>query len=253
MTRLILLTVTFSVLFLNVQGQSNEYFKHGEGWSQVAYGAEGNVFYSYVFQVGDTIINNDTLVKLKNPYSVYDTTFFLAKSHLGILTMYYSNNSFSSFGDSVIVDYSRLDSITQWNYNNMGAFYTAKAINSIDTIYFGPVAKKIFNISDDCFFSGYEDYAYEGVLGFFDSCFEYSNWLLCYTIFDSAYQVNSNTFTYMSSGICSINLGIDEINNENKKIVKIVDMMGREVIDNPNNIFIYIYDDGSTEKVFRIE
>lgn len=253
MTRFILLTVTFSVLFLNVHGQSNEYFKHGEGWADVGYGAEGNTFYSYVFQVGDTIINNDTLVKLKKPYTVSDTTFYLAKSHLGVLTAYYSNYNFTSIGDSLIMDFSRLDSITQRIYNNMGSSYTAKAINSIDTVYFGTVAKKIFDINDDCIFFGYDDYVYEGVFGFYESCFESINLLLCYSISDSSYQVNLNTFTYLSSGSCSINLGIDELNTEKKKIVKVVDLMGREVEEKPNNIFIYIYEDGSTEKVFRIE
>lgn len=251
MTR-ILLIILLSAFFMNVHGQSNDYFKHGEGWSEVAYGAEGNVFYSFVYQVGDTIINNDTLVKLKNPYTVYDTSYFLAKSNLGILTMYFSTSDFSTIGDSLIVDYSRSDSITQCGYNSMASVYSAKAINSIDTVYFGSVAKKIFNVTDDCSFSGYEDYVYEGIPGFYESCFEYIHLLTCYSISDSSYQVDFNTFNSFS-GTCSLHLGIDEISSPEKKLVKIVNLMGQEVMDNPNDILIYVYDDGSTEKIVRIE
>ena len=83
MTRVILLIITLSALFLNVQGQSNEYFIHNEGWASIYYGPEGYGGASYTFQVGDTIINNDTLIKIKQPYAQFgatpDTNFFLAK------------------------------------------------------------------------------------------------------------------------------------------------------------------------------
>jgi hypothetical protein len=49
------------------------------------------------------------------------------------------------------------------------------------------------------------------------------------------------------------NLGINELNSENKKLIKMIDLMGRETLEYPNNIYIYIYDDGSTKKVVRIE
>lgn len=39
----------------------------------------------------------------------------------------------------------------------------------------------------------------------------------------------------------------------NKNLIKIVDLMGRETEGNPNTVLIYIYSDGTTEKVFRVE
>ena len=36
-------------------------------------------------------------------------------------------------------------------------------------------------------------------------------------------------------------------------IIKIIDLMGRETIEKPNTILIYVYSDGSTEKVYRVE
>lgn len=257
MIRATILIITFSVLFLNVHGQSNDYFIHNEGWASIYYWPEGNGGASYTFQVGDTIINNDTLIKLKQPYAQFgatpDTNFFLAKSNLGKLNLYVSNSNFNVLGDSTIIDFSRTDSITQYTYYATQTIYQGSPINSIDTVFFGSVGKKIFRINDACAQSD-DDFVYEGVIGFYDGCFEYANFLTCYTIFDTNYYVDLNTFSNNSSGICAIsNLGIQELNPEKKKLVKIVDLMGREAIEKPNNVFIYIYDDGSTEKVFRIE
>lgn len=39
----------------------------------------------------------------------------------------------------------------------------------------------------------------------------------------------------------------------NKHLIKIVDLMGRETEDKPNSLLIYIYSDGTTEKVFRVD
>lgn len=38
-----------------------------------------------------------------------------------------------------------------------------------------------------------------------------------------------------------------------KKVVRIIDMLGREINDQPNTVLIYVYDDGSTEKIYRME
>jgi len=35
--------------------------------------------------------------------------------------------------------------------------------------------------------------------------------------------------------------------------VKIVDLMGRETPYKPNTVLIYVFDDGSTKKVFKME
>ena len=49
-------------------------------------------------------------------------------------------------------------------------------------------------------------------------------------------------------------VGTEEIIIQNqKKLVRIVDMLGQESQSKPNAMYIYIYDDGSTEKLFRSE
>jgi hypothetical protein len=59
----------------------------------------------------------------------------------------------------------------------------------------------------------------------------------------------------VSKTICPYSsLGFNELSlNEQKSIVRIVDLMGRETEDKPNTLLIYIYSDGTTEKVLRVE
>ena len=56
--------------------------------------------------------------------------------------------------------------------------------------------------------------------------------------------------------LCDTNnpLTINELENENnKELIKIVDIMGRETEFKPNMPLIYIYSDGSKEKVMKVE
>lgn len=56
------------------------------------------------------------------------------------------------------------------------------------------------------------------------------------------------------STICNLEpVGIIELSNQEKILIKIVDSMGRETEDKPNTLLFYIYSDGTTEKVFRVE
>lgn len=51
--------------------------------------------------------------------------------------------------------------------------------------------------------------------------------------------------------ICS--WGIEEILLAKKELIKIIDITGRETDDKPFTLLIYIYNDGTTEKVYRID
>lgn len=55
------------------------------------------------------------------------------------------------------------------------------------------------------------------------------------------------------NGSCSCNIGLNELEQKPRKLLLITDLMGREVRDTPNTPLIYIYSDGTKEKVFRIE
>lgn len=48
-------------------------------------------------------------------------------------------------------------------------------------------------------------------------------------------------------------LGIEDISNPNKTLVKIIDLLGREIKFTPNVPLINVYDDGTTERIFIIE
>lgn len=57
------------------------------------------------------------------------------------------------------------------------------------------------------------------------------------------------TVTYGEQG----GIGIDELNGEAVTLVKITDLMGRETVFAPNTPLIYIYSDGSVQRVFEVE
>jgi Concanavalin A-like lectin/glucanases superfamily len=64
-------------------------------------------------------------------------------------------------------------------------------------------------------------------------------------------EVTPAEITYL----CDINnpLATEEQMQTPKKLLKIVDMMGRETPYVPNTVLIYVYDDGSTERKFMME
>ena len=69
----------------------------------------------------------------------------------------------------------------------------------------------------------------------------------------SYYYIDDVCITLDSLG-CQSSLGVNEMNISSKKeLVKIVDSMGRITANKPNSLLIYIYSDGSTKKVFRVE
>jgi hypothetical protein len=77
------------------------------------------------------------------------------------------------------------------------------------------------------------------------------------------YGYNANRYAYyyidavcvsIDSLTCFGSVGIGELNNiKEKTLVKIVDIIGRETEDKPNTLLIFIYSDGTSEKVFKLE
>lgn len=67
--------------------------------------------------------------------------------------------------------------------------------------------------------------------------------------------LNNGVSISVTKEICLYStLGINEFTNTSKKsIARIVDLMGRETDNKSNTLLIYIYSDGTTEKVFRLE
>ena len=55
------------------------------------------------------------------------------------------------------------------------------------------------------------------------------------------------------SGVNPCNVGIDELTQVNKELFKIIDFMGRETEYKPNTPLIFIYSDGTRERVMKLE
>jgi len=75
---------------------------------------------------------------------------------------------------------------------------------------------------------------------------------------DITTNVNDGTLTNgptWSTNVPSYNCnaGIEELANSKKELVKIIDLMGRETEFKPNTPLIFVYSDGSTERVMEVE
>ena len=83
------------------------------------------------------------------------------------------------------------------------------------------------------------------------------------TDFRYSYAVFSSNFTVLRGKILeykvravrsfTVNTGIKQVNNREKQIIKIVNIMGQECQKQLNSILLYIYDDGSIEKKMFIK
>lgn len=69
------------------------------------------------------------------------------------------------------------------------------------------------------------------------------------------YPANCMQYGYGINGLgdCLTCSPSEEQKPEAKELIKITDITGREVRDKPNTLLVYIYNDGSMEKVIRVE
>ena len=83
--------------------------------------------------------------------------------------------------------------------------------------------------------------------------------LTCIEVDDAAWAAANWTsidlqtsFSEDCNNDCSSTSGLNEL-TASKTLIQILDLMGRETAFKPNTPLIYVYDDGSTEKVFAVE
>lgn len=68
-----------------------------------------------------------------------------------------------------------------------------------------------------------------------------------------AVEVNLNGCIDTSACFLVDYTGIEELSNEKKELLMIIDLMGRETEYRPNTPLIFIYSDGTRERVMKIE
>lgn len=72
---------------------------------------------------------------------------------------------------------------------------------------------------------------------------------ICDELYDYALSLNPTNSIVPECG----SIGISELSSEHKELVKILDVLGRETTFKSNTTLIYLYSDGSSEKVYVIE
>jgi len=76
-----------------------------------------------------------------------------------------------------------------------------------------------------------------------------TNLYICDELYDYALSLNPISSIVPQCGFTNI----PELYSQDKELIKIIDILGRETIVKPNTPLIYIYSDGSCERVFKIE
>ena len=122
----------------------------------------------------------------------------------------------------------------------------SRIINEIDSVLILGVYRKRFLLDNN-------KYIIEGIgasTGLFNPIFYYSSQcdlrMLCYAEYGTPDHFLIN---------CNMNLGIAPFIQEDapSTLVKIINYLGQETAPTPNTPLIYIYSDGTTEKVFQVE
>jgi hypothetical protein len=88
----------------------------------------------------------------------------------------------------------------------------------------------------------------EGLGVVYSSVQQYGNWV-DYTVAELIY---SNVGGLQCGLYVPLGLGEIEL-DQNRYLVKVVDLLGRETSIQPNTVQIYLYSDGTIEKIFRVE
>ena len=76
-----------------------------------------------------------------------------------------------------------------------------------------------------------------------------TNLYICDELYDYALSLNPISSIVPECGFTNI----PELYSKDKELLKVIDILGRETIVKPNTPLIYIYSDGSCERVFEIE
>lgn len=76
-----------------------------------------------------------------------------------------------------------------------------------------------------------------------------TNLYICDELYDYALSLNPISSIVPECGFTNI----PEIYSQDKELIRIIDVLGRETTVKPNTPLIYIYSDGSCERVFKIE
>lgn len=196
-------------------------------------------------------------------------------AYAGILTYYEPSNSIREYIEVQLTEplianvryywsfsVSKADSM-DYASNNLGIYLSQNEVSSSDNLVIpqvptGNLSSVVYDTSSwtticgEYIANGGEEYLLIG--NFFNNV--QTNYVeiqqgSSFTI--GAYYYIDDVYLSSESVSCSNHVGVEELNLKPKKVIKILDMMGREADEDQsqNTLLIYIYSDGSSEKVFK--
>lgn len=120
-----------------------------------------------------------------------------------------------------------------------------------------------WSYAEEIFFMFYLDSVY---LENSQPVFETGNWhevAFHFTASDTAHQISfqvtdgGGTCAFAALVVDNMTIskvsGLEENYLQDKTLVHVLDLMGKETENRPNTLLLYVYSDGTTEKVFRVE
>ncbi len=205
--------------------------------------------------IGDTIINSKNYISIgQSQDSTFDdinnTTFFCGVREINQQYIFVQANDTVEYklydfgvnaGDTVTINNPFTVGITNFK------------VVSVDSVLILGQYRKRVNV-DELTMGGWPEAWIKGIgstvglpfTGFhvFDAGYE----LICF------HENDTTVYNVSPTGDCYYQtVSIEELTMSSRELIKTIDLMGRETEDQPNTPLIYIYSDGTTEKVFRME
>jgi hypothetical protein len=218
------------------------------------------------FVGGDTTIFGKQYRELRSgdvDLSNFSTTAVLGHFRVDSLKVYYRDldttypsqyGCYLDTGDILLYDFGMEPGDTFY-LATIGGIPTSIILDSIDSVDYNGTYYRRFNFDTYLYYTHeFSYYWVEGigsVEGFFPFFyyFESGHYFRCF-------HENAEDFEFeigTANDCFSVTIGISEVDKAPKQIAKTFDITGREVPFSPNTLLIYVYSDGTTQKVYRIE
>lgn len=277
-----LLIIGFVHLAITTRAQTPDYFNNAPVW-KIHHEQSGTLGpgcyedWNYIYYIaGDSTIGAYTYKKLNKkgwwqeagmcytPKSYFDNTSALLRQSGRRIYSYDPN-----YGDTLFVDYllNIGDTLKNCAIIEYASFPDASyVVEDVDSVSIAGNYHRRLHFSHQ---SGPQDSTgyllLEGI-----GTYSVNQWMVMSEIFyfpivaaqpfEATFEIecySQNGTVLYGDTSCSIagfdfNLGLElPENKEDMKVVRVLDMMGRETEDKPNTLLIHIFSDGTTKKVFR--
>lgn len=265
-TTLLVLILFFSLCSF---GQIPDYFANNPTWSCSKWNSNGGGITNETFDHFTYYLGADTNILSNTYHKLHRRGYRDSVSIPGIIN--YSFDEFTGISvrqlnrsirycspfvsDSLLVNYDFMvgDLLQGGVFNNCPSM---NPIQKIDSVLINTEYRRVFyldSIIGPIITEGIgHQTSVNGTIGemFLDEWggIGYDNYLNCYGQNETPYWGSQGT-----TGNCILNLELNELDKKPKELIQIFDVMGRVSEEIPNTLLLYLFSDGTLEKVFIVK